>query len=194
MALVNVPNGNTIIEKGMYDQIVCEHINYYTVESLVKLVSKLDFEILKIENDEEAIEINMYIRKPDKEEKESIALKYKNDKNWLNEIVQGYHHIGIWGAGAKTVTFSSLLGDNVIISRFFDNDNKKHGLFVSGVDIAVEQPVKQTVQMCDIILIFAVSYTEIILKELREKFEYKGAIVRLDKKEIVEVYRNSKNE
>ncbi len=58
VGLINVPNGQQIFEEGLYHQINWEHINYFTPYSLALLCNSAGFEILLLESDYEAIELD----------------------------------------------------------------------------------------------------------------------------------------
>ncbi len=65
VGLINVPDGGKIMEEKLYHQILAEHVQYYTPFSLASLARLAGFEILEIRRDPEAIELDIYLKKPD---------------------------------------------------------------------------------------------------------------------------------
>ena len=46
VALINVPNGEQILKNGLYHQLLLEHINYFSTQSIITLVKNAGFEVL----------------------------------------------------------------------------------------------------------------------------------------------------
>lgn len=189
VGLINVPNGSLIFQKKLYHQVLCEHINYFSPDSLVTLAVRAGFEILELQSDHDAYELNMFVRKPSTFRDytaNGIGARKIRDRDALINILRHYGHCGVWGAGAKAALFGQLLPHDANIDHFFDSDDRKIGLYSSGIPVPIETPSAETVNACDAILIFAASYTDEILKTLREKYGYRGAVIRFDRHEVVE--------
>jgi len=179
--LINVPNGRLIIESFRYDQIISEHENYFTPKSLIYLAQTAGFEVLELVDDRNSLEIDLYIRKPIQNNRNSTSINLKkiNDADNLRKQLISYSSIGIWGAGQKTVSYSALLPENILIAHFFDNDPTKYGYYVSGIGIPIEAPTKEKVSACDAIVIFASSYYSEIKESLENSYGYSGNIVAI---------------
>ena len=181
VGLINVPNGYSIINEARYDQIVNEHENYFTPNSLIFLARNSGFEVLELNVDRDTLEIDLYISKPKTTLTTSNAIGTKKlaDSENLKNQLSIHKKIGIWGAGQKTATFSSLLPSDIQILHLFDNDKDKEGYYVSGINIPTEIPTKENVQACDVILIFASSYILEITNTLKKNYHYSGKIITI---------------
>ena len=173
--MINVPNGQTIMENHLYHQIVSEHINYYTPQSLMTLAKNCGFEIVEVQNEAEWIELTAFLRKPNV--RISFDESRKCQKKALNAALKGERKFSIWGAGAKCTKYAELLDENAIVEHLFDKNESKQGLYVSKINCPIEVPNASTVSECKNIVIFASSYNNEIIKELRETLHYKGRII-----------------
>lgn len=63
VVLLNIPNGRTIIENNLYHQVICEHINYFSSESIYVLSQRAGFKILEIQNDITNMEYDIYLQR-----------------------------------------------------------------------------------------------------------------------------------
>ena len=106
------------------------------------------------------------------------------DQQTLYNILNQYQNIAVWGAGAKTIVYSQLLTEDIHVMHCFDSDKNKRGLYVSGIKAPIETPSKNALSECDAILIFASSYTDQIINELKTTYSYNGVVVRFDKDSI----------
>ncbi len=173
VGLVNVPNGRQILEEGLFHQINLEHINYFTPYSLTLLCKNAGFNILSLETDREAVELNIYVKKGSK----CIPLDEcrKKAREGLEQALSGCRTFAVYGAGAKTVVYSRLLVQDRM-QYVFDSDPSKAGRYVAGLRLPVEQATKEKCSKCDAILIFASSYNHEIIALLKD-FGYPGKII-----------------
>ena len=47
VGLINVPNGQRIVEENLYHQIIAEHVNYFTPESLATMAKRAGFDLIE---------------------------------------------------------------------------------------------------------------------------------------------------
>lgn len=183
VGLINVPNGYSIINNAQFDQIFSEHINYFTPMSILKLMKFIGFEILELNIDSNSNKIDLYVVKPKKmlgPVFNSFNLKRQYHKEKLRNQLSNSKVYGIWGAGQKTISFSTLLPNDLNIIHFFDSDASKEGYLMPGIDIPIELPTQHKIQACDGIIIFAVSYLNEIKNLLIQNYGFNGEILAVD--------------
>jgi SAM-dependent methyltransferase len=173
---IEVPNGLTIINKAQYYNILPDHLNYYTPHSLSVLAYLAGFQTLCIRPSLNDDQLEIFIQK---KEKNYLSKIQKKQIDFLLTESSHYSNIVVWGAGAKAHTLLGLLGKNLKIRHIVDTDDAKHGLYIPGAAICIEIPTQEIFTRADMVIIFAVSYEEEIIKIVREKYFYKGRIVRL---------------
>lgn len=182
VGLINVPNGEQILKNGLYHQILLEHINYYSPQSLITAVEKNGFEVLDIVLDRETIEIDLYIKKSKPVLLEDVKKKMSN---CLNILLKKYSDIGVYGGGAKSAFYSSII-DTKKVKYIFDSDIKKSGTYISGINKKIEKLEKNIMGECEAIIIFASSYNDEIIEKLK-KNDYKGDIIIFEGNEVKKV-------
>lgn len=178
VGLVNVPNGQEIVWQGYYHQVLAEHVNYFSPYSLAVMAHQAGFDVIEVESVADTIELDLYIRKQD-------ALPKMNEQKQrqmklLTRLLEGHSVISIWGAGAKAHIYSALLDQTIKISHLMDGSPSNIGKYISGISIPIEPVSQRAVQESDVIVIFASSYNDEIIKSLRERHHYQGAIIYFD--------------
>ena len=184
IGVINVPNGNEVFIKPCFSQIVMQHVNYFSIYSLVALLNYNGFEILEIDNDISKYEITVYFRKVKKEK--NICACIDDLKHTLNNELCEYYKIAVWGAGGRAASYAGLLQKKIKknILHIFDNDEKKHNGYIAGLDISIEKPNKNKIKEMQAIIIFASAYNQEIIKELNELYEYDGKIIYIENDKI----------
>ena len=184
IGLINVPNGQRIVEQALYHQIVCEHVNYFTPYSLGVMAKKSGFDILEIEAVDATIELDLYIRKPRRHSNFNFARE--QHKIMLQKLMDGHKHITVWGAGAKSQIYAQLLGKTNPIEHLVDSSPDKAGLYVSGISLKIEAATQSIIDKSDLIVIFASAYNEEIISDLHNKYGYKNKIIYFEGERVLE--------
>ncbi|MEK3704937.1 class I SAM-dependent methyltransferase [Paenibacillus sp. FSL R7-0198] len=183
VGLINVPNGQNIVEKSLYHQIICEHVNYFTPFSLATMVKKSKFDILEIDSIDETIELDIYIRKPKKYTGFNNTKEQQKEK--LQGILSNYSNITIWGAGAKSEVYSKLIDNSHAFKHLVDSSEDKIGLYINGIDLQIEKVQQSIIDESDAIIIFASSYNKEIMDNLRNTYGYAKVIVYFEGEEVL---------
>lgn len=181
--LINVPNGQRIFNQSLFHQLVFEHINYFTPYSLAYMANKAGFDVIEINNIEETIELDMYVRKARKQPEVSFVRETLRTK--LREIAIRYNSITIWGGGAKSAKYAELIGQDVKIGNVLDSSQAKAGKYIIGINRKITPPTTKIVCDSDLIVIFASSYNSEIMNELRNIYNYRGDIAYFEEDDVV---------
>ncbi len=187
VGLINVPNGQQIMDEGDLSQIILEHIHYYTPFSLAYAANKMGFHIERILPDKKAKEIDVYIRK--NEMIRSFNQCFCEGKETLKNCTRGSASLAIYGAGAKAHIYSEMIEKDKV-KHVFDSDESKVGKYISGIDIPVEEISKEKLNSCDAVVIFASSYNQEIINKLLVEYRYEGEIV-YKSKDIFRRYKDN---
>lgn len=180
VGLITVPNGQRIDRNKLYDQIIAEHINYYSPMSISVLAFKSGFDIVSIEEDKELLELSIYLRKP--KIIDNFIKTKELQKSKLSNMVN-HKNITIWGAGCKANIYSELL-TNENVTHIIDTSVCKKDKYISGIDIPVEIVSNEIIDKSDIIIIFATTYKDEIINDLTYKYKYVGKIIYFENNDI----------
>ena len=189
-----------------FDNIYHEHVNYWSVLSILHFFKDLDLNVYKIENiDTHGGSIRVYCSKNPKirlhksvnellkKEKESgfdniqmykrFAQKVKKTKEAsievLEEINKNQKKIVGYGAPAKATTVLNYFG---ITTKYFDyvvDDNKlKQNLFIPGTGIKILNSNKINPEDIDYVLVLAWNFFETI-KNQQEEYFHNSKFIKL---------------
>ena len=189
MGLINVPNGQMIVRDNLYHQVLSEHINYWTPLSLSMLAYKAGFDVIRIEEYDNLIELDLYLRKSIRKESMNEAKEFA--KKRLVDLVQSSESIIVWGAGVKAHTYGELIED-IEVAHIVDSSVGKVGKYISGLDIPIELVTHEIVEKSDAVIIFASSYNNEIIHDLREKYDYQKPIILFNNNRL-EIDEKDKN-
>jgi len=180
---IEVPNGAKTIYNKRYFDIFTDHVNYFTPTSLSKMVEKCGFNVIKIEETFGGDYLECYFQKEIIQTK--IEEKRNDDYNFIKSHIQNKSNIGAYGAGAKGYSILTSLDIGNQLKFIFDDDINKQGLFLPNTPSPITKPTIQDISMLDTIIIFAASYQDVIIKNLINKYNFKGEILGLQNKPIL---------
>ncbi|NKC12698.1 MAG: methyltransferase domain-containing protein [Gammaproteobacteria bacterium] len=180
---VETPEFEWIVDHGCICDVFYEHCNYFAMPVLAGLCERAGFEVIRHErvfgDQYQLIELkvgsgpstspvgggrlarfNKAIRK--KESELSNAIRHgRGDAGWA-----------IWGAGAKGVTLSNLLGD-ANLEAVIDSNPAKQGGFIPGIGTGVISPEDERIPRLGLILIANPMY-EVEIREVLRLQAYTG--------------------
>jgi hypothetical protein len=195
-------NAKNIIKKNHYDYIYHEHIFYFTLTSINKVLKKFglfgfdffkspisggSFVILfKKKKIKETSKFKKMINLETKDKLNSITnwkklnqICIKHKKN-LNKIIKGFSNnnkIAAYGASARSSTLINFLNqNNQTIKKIFDLNPLKKGLYTPGTFIKIENPIIRNIKKFDVIFLLAWNFKEEIINFLK-KIKFKGNII-----------------
>lgn len=177
--LVSIPDGESIINQGIYHQFLSEHINYYSLVSFGKLAHDCGFDVVEVERDERLLELNFYLRKRGAHIGISQVMQAHAEK--LKSAVEGLNNVLVWGGGAKAATYSLLLKD-IPVFAVVDSDEDKKGKYISGINVPIKAVEKDIILQSDAVIILASAYNAEIISSLR-KLHYSGKVIFFEHKD-----------
>lgn len=204
--LLEFPYWKKSIETDQFDQVYHEHIYYYFVAPLVKLLDKYGLQIIKVtpysihggtlrllisrkgENtfDEwvpcSSVEEFLKSENPfdfDNYIKwgEQIKKKIDKDKNLITVLKNSGYKIAGFGAAAKGCIYLNAANINYEqIDYIVDDTNIKQGKFIPGTGIEVVSREKLKTDPVDYIVILAHNFSDYIIRSLKQD-GYKGKFI-----------------
>jgi len=200
---IEVHYAKKILEGLHYDSIYHEHLCYFTLKSIERLLN--DFNLFVFDVGESPISGGSIVvyAKQGKVKEESVVQKYRNKetenqinefKNWekfaqkamvhsqelLEALKRAKLHGDVSGYGASARS-STLLNfakiDSNLISNIADQNSLKQGRFTAGTHIPIISPEAMISKNPKSIIILAWNFADEISNILRNKFNYKGQII-----------------
>lgn len=155
-----VPNGLFVFRRRSIWDLMYEHCSYFVPATLAYLVESAGFEVLALDEVYAGQFLSVEARPatratrarlPDASELAELAEDLRsfaahfqtNRDHWrsrLAELVETGGRAVVWGAGGKTVQFSSLVGEGAPIDYVVDVNPGKQGTFLNGSGWPVRAP------------------------------------------------------
>jgi SAM-dependent methyltransferase len=153
-----VPNVRFILERLSVWDIIYEHCNYFSRESLGAIFQRQGFDILRLEESYDAQYLSIEARLGDEQspaissdEAKTLAAVVATFRTKLDERSDDWHRrlegyrsmdakVVIWGAGAKSVSFLNMLQISSEISYVVDINPHKHGKHLPGTGQRIVSP------------------------------------------------------
>lgn len=177
---VEVPNGEVIHQSSNFYDITIEHINYYSVTSLTKLLSAAGFRILSIGEEAGGAHIGAYVKKTG-DRICSFDERMNNHLKCIRALKRDYKSIAVWGAGMKgrafLKQFAEEMGEQLV--HIFDSNTGLEGMYIANCMIPIEAPDKEKLAEAEAVILTAMEYCEEIKQDLQERFAYRGKLVAI---------------
>lgn len=194
--IVEVPDASAMLRKGMFSNVFHEHLNYFSLDSLNRLMRTEDFENIFMQ----CVDIHggsimaVYRLRRDKLPKCSVPLKRiprlldsfsQGAQKYYSDISSKVHDAIankkiVHGYGASHRTFC-LMGCSKLdvndIPVIYDNNVFLQYKRMNGLGVLVLPPTSILDNNPDVIVIFATSYKDEIINLLRGKYNYQGEII-----------------
>jgi SAM-dependent methyltransferase len=197
VGLIEVPNGGKSLRKGSFYDFFPDHLQYYSVNSLVAIASAAGFNVISCNEAFGGNYLELWIRNDDNKNIEKLIKNLKVEKkiitsNLLNKIKFLYSQkkkIMIFGCGAKTLSiFSSFdISISKYISCAIDSDPNKIGRYIPNTSIKILSLSQAKKKNPDAIIILALYYIDEIKHILKKIF------VKKNNKNYVNIFTLKKN-
>ncbi|MCM8827893.1 MAG: class I SAM-dependent methyltransferase [Candidatus Omnitrophica bacterium] len=194
--LVETPDIEEVFHKKLYSNIFHEHLNYFSRYSLIKLFDKYGFFPSYYKN----VDIHggsMFLifhrnkknsiyplRKLEFSECKSFAKSLKKYYRKIRSLVKMSIKKGfrVYGYGAAHRTFS-VLGitglTNKEVKKIYDKNPFLHNKYIPRANILIDSPENIEKDKVRCLIIFATSFEDEIIKELKEKHGFCGKIISI---------------
>lgn len=201
---IEVHYAKKILEELHYDSIYHEHLCYFTFKSIEKLLN--DFNLFVFDMGVSLISggsLIVYAKKGKTKEMPSVQFyrsqeeksKVNAFKGWQDFAKKAFSHrqklldiignlskegemIAGYGASARSSTLLNFCGINSnLISVIADQNPLKQKCFTAGSHIPIDSPEVMMSQNPKYILILAWNFANEIIKNLKNKFNYKGKVI-----------------
>jgi 2-polyprenyl-3-methyl-5-hydroxy-6-metoxy-1,4-benzoquinol methylase len=177
--ILEVPNVQFFIDRGLMDVFSLEHIQAFSAESISYLLSEADMDIVNINEINDNIIAVATIENKNKLKIKSTNIDINNYSNKLesnikkiNDICFSFYEqkkkISLWGAGSSGSTALSFYRIPVnFIDSIIDSDQQKWGMEYLSHSIPIISPKEAKEKNPDLIIITSM-YSQTIQKTIKE--------------------------
>jgi len=198
--VIEVHYGGKILEELHYDAVYHEHLCYFTLKTLERLLNDFDLYIFDIgvspiNQGGLIVYAKKEKQKPSKRvqelRKKEAREKVNQFSSWKNFAKRAFKHkenlvnmlkvakkkglvVG-YGASARSSTLLNFCSiDDKAIRVIADDNRIKQGLYTAGSHILIESPEKVMKQKPTFVFILAWNFADEIMEKLKHKFNYNG--------------------
>jgi 2-polyprenyl-3-methyl-5-hydroxy-6-metoxy-1,4-benzoquinol methylase len=172
IGLIEVPNFDMILEKGLYSEFISDHLMYFTEDTLKSTLHLNGFEVLESKPIWHNYILSAVVRKrvrTDLDFMKGLRSKVKSDiDNFISSTK--INKVAIWGAGHQALATISLTNIENFIEYIVDSAVFKQGRYSPASHIPIVSEDELTKNPVDAVIIMAGSYSEEIQKILERNY------------------------
>lgn len=188
VGLIEVPNGQRALRLKRFFEFFPDHVNYYSVNSLVALAMDAGLNVIGCQEAFGGDYLELWTRyEPTvgswfgelSAHRERVCMALAN---MVIELTSNGRRVAIWGCGAKTLSILAASPTELVsrITCIIDSDPHKQGHFVPNTSIAIVDRDRAIMINPEVIIVLALSYREEIATAIREHFPSSCLIMTLD--------------
>lgn len=184
IGLVEVPNFDMILQRGLFSEFIADHLLYFTEQTLRFTLQRCGFDVIACR-----VVWNDYILSA--EVKKRIALDVtplERRRSQIANALQAYiarfpqGQIAVWGAGHQALAVIALSGIASDIRYIVDSAPFKQGRYSPASHIPIFAPERLTDDPVQAVIVMAASYSDEVAGILRSRYplDLSVAILRDD--------------
>ena len=190
VGLIEVPNFEMIVAKGMISEFMLEHLTYFDRATLRLALESSGFEIIDIKEVWHNYLLSAVVKIRSNLNVCHDIQQWHRLKNQIHNLLSAYtkEQICVWGAGHQSLATISILGLSEKIRFIADSSQDKQGRYApaSGVPIVSPQ-LLQEISDIECVIVLGGSYTDEIVALLRDKYLKKFRIITILEAQIREM-------
>lgn len=189
VGLIEVPNGLRALRLGRFFEFFPDHVQYYSVNSLVGLATQAGLNVIECGEAFGGDYLELWVRHEPEAARCFDILRRNRDETCrrLAEKIEvlarsGLAPVAVWGCGAKTLSILAAAPAGMMsrLACVFDSDPHKHGRFVPNSGVPVVSPERAAEFAPRSLFVLALSYREEIARLARERIPACRQIFTLD--------------
>lgn len=190
VGLVEVPNFELILNKGLYSEFTTDHIFYFDRKSFTFLLEKNGFEVISIESVWYDYILSAKVRKRPLLDVKNFLNIQEKIKSQLTAFISQYgdREVAIWGAGHQALAVIAMAGIANQVKYIVDSAPFKQGKFTPATHLLIVGPEHLNAHAPRAVIVMAAGYSNEVIRIILEKYSFIEhiAVLREDELEIVQ--------
>jgi SAM-dependent methyltransferase len=189
VGLVEVPNFELILKKGLYSEFTTDHIFYFDKKSFTFLLEKNGFEVISIESIWYDYILSAKIRKRPLLNVMNFLNIQSKIKLQLGSFINQHKKgaVAIWGAGHQALAVIAMAKVADQINYIVDSAPFKQGKFTPATHLPIVGPEHLLFNPPEAVIVMAAGYSNEIVRIILEKYPFIRHIAVLREDELEEV-------
>jgi 2-polyprenyl-3-methyl-5-hydroxy-6-metoxy-1,4-benzoquinol methylase len=172
IGLMEVPNFDMIVQKGLFSEFIADHLLYFTQDTLQLILQNNGFDVLKCKPVWQDYILSVVVRK-----RKPINLDFFND--FRQKISAELHafldifssgKVAVWGAGHQSLAVISLAEIEKKVAYVVDSASFKQGKFTTASHLPIVSPAQLFSQPVEAIVVMAASYSDEVARTIRTQY------------------------
>ncbi len=190
VGLVEVPNFELILNKGLYSEFTTDHIFYFDRKSFTFLLEKNGFEVVSIESVWYDYILSAKVRKRPLLDVKNFLNIQSRIKSQLTEFISqhGAGEVAIWGAGHQALAVIAMAKVANQVKYIVDSAPFKQGKFTPATHLPIVSPEHLNTKPPKAIIVMAAGYSNEVVRILLSNYSHIKhiAVLREDQLEVVQ--------
>lgn len=190
VGLVEVPNFELILNKGLYSEFTTDHIFYFDRKSFTFLLEKNGFEVVSIESVWYDYILSAKVRKRPLLDVKNFLNIQSRIKSQLTEFISqhGAGEVAIWGAGHQALAVIAMAKVANQVKYIVDSAPFKQGKFTPATHLPIVSPEHLNTKPPKAIIVMAAGYSNEVVRILLSNYPHIKhiAVLREDQLEVVQ--------
>ena len=170
--LIELPNSEMIFRKGLLNEIIPDHISYFTINTATALMSNTGFEVINSNCIWEDYIITLMCRKQIEDPLIFMEDKFREFNNNLNYLfktkLNKFNDFVLWGAGHQALFTLSKTILKDYVKYIVDSSPSKQNLYAPGSGLKIYNPNRLIIDTPEILIIACAGYNKEVLKMVLE--------------------------
>ena len=172
IGLIEVPNFDMILEKGLFSEFIADHLLYFTESTLKYTLQSNGFDVLEC-----SPVWNNYILSAVVRKRSPLNLDFFNRfridiseqlHSYINQFPEG--KVAVWGAGHQALAVIALANIQDRICYVVDSAPFKQGKYTPASHLPIVSPDELISNSVDAVIVMAASYSDEVANTLRLKY------------------------
>ena len=170
--LVEVPNFDLILEKGLYSEFTTDHIFYFNEKTFSFLLEKNGFEVAGIKSVWHDYILSAEVRKKPLLDVSNFLTIQEKIKSQLNEFISQFQSksVAIWGAGHQALAVIAMAKIAPNIKYVLDSAPFKQGRYTPATHLPIVPPTFLLSDPPQAVIVMAAGYSDEILRDIRAQY------------------------
>ncbi len=167
VGLIEVPSGYRAMRMGRFYEFFPDHIHYYSVNSLVNLATKANFNVISCNESFGGDYLELWLRNGDDDNLNSLVATRDALCEAIDAFLAKNKDTIVFGAGAKTLCILTNLANVNQITCVVDDDPHKWGRFIPNTSIPITARKSLADYEPETVFIMSLSYVEEATKKIK---------------------------
>lgn len=174
IGLIEVPNFDMIVEKGLFSEFIADHLLYFTEQTLRQFLQNNGFEVLSCQPVWQDYILSAVVRKRPTTDLRFFAEDRKRISQSLHAYLDQFpaQSVAVWGAGHQSLAVIALADMAHRIRYVVDSAPFKQGKYTPASHLPIVSPQTLHTEPVAAVIVMAASYSDEVARILRAQYPH----------------------